>query len=118
MNFKTKTSLTLSAAALLILSACSDNSDKSSSPSEEEAAVSDTTTVSDNPNPALEDTTKTQTDTTSTPVDTTNTPADTTANTGSKVVMPEEAAEITAAITIEEEKGKGILVSNERCEWL
>lgn len=90
MNFKAKTSLTLSAAALLFLSACGD--DSSSKPVDtviEELPVTDSTQVNDNPTPG---------DSINTPADTASTtPADsipavddsTSTEPTSKIVMPD-----------------------------
>ena len=100
MYFKTKTSLTLSAAALFFMSACGgDSSSKSTEVSDD--VITDTTTV------PLPDTL--QTDTSSTLPDTTAT--DTTVK-ESKVVIPEEATDITVAINIPEETGKGLLIDD------
>ena len=113
MNFKAKTSLTLSAAALLFLSACGD--DSSSKPVDtviEELPVTDSTQVNDNPTPG---------DSINTPADTASTtPADsipavddsTSTEPTSKIVMPDEATDITPAITIPKEEGKGLLIDD------
>ena len=105
MYFKTKTSLTLSAAALFFMSACGgDSSSKSTEVSDD--VITDTTTV------PLPDTL--QTDTSSTLPDTTATDSTTTNTTvrESKVVMPEEATNITPAITIPKEEGIGLLIDD------
>ena len=53
MNFKSKASLSLSAAALLFLSACGDDSsNKSVDTNIDELPVADSVQVSDNPTPS------------------------------------------------------------------
>ena len=113
MNFKAKTSLSLSAAALLFLSACGDDSsNKSVDTVIEELPVTDPTQVNDNPTPG---------DSINTPADTASTtPADsipavddsTSTEPTSKIVMPDEATDITPAITIPKEEGKGLLIDD------
>ena len=117
MNFKTKTSIFLSAAALSFLSACGGDSSSSSTPESEEVTPADSTntptdSIPDNPLPSG--------DSTNTPADTARTPADSivtpdtssTENGGSKVVMPEEAADIQPSITLPKEEGKGLLIDD------
>lgn len=73
MNFKSKSSLALSAAALLLLNACGDKaSEQIITPIESTNAVTDSTRTPINPG----DTTTTPTDTTTVPKDTNTTPTD------------------------------------------
>ena len=111
MNFKTKTSLSLSAAALLVLSACGSDSssNKSIAPEDLPPVPADSTVTTD---PTQTDTTTIPADTVTTPVDTTTTPADTAIESGSKIVMPPEATDIVPAITIPKEEGKGLLIDD------
>ena len=105
MYFKTKTSLTLSAAALFFMSACGgDSSSKSTEVSDD--VITDTTTVP-LPDTLQADTSSTLPDTTATDSTTTNTTVR-----ESKVVMPEEATNITPAITIPKEEGIGLLIDD------
>lgn len=111
MNFKTKTSLSLSAAALLVLNACGSDSSSSKSiaPEDLPPVPADSTVTTD---PTQTDTTTIPADTVTTPVDTTTTPADTAIESGSKIVMPDEATDIVPAITIPKEEGKGLLIDD------
>ena len=113
MNFKSKASLSLSAAALLFLSACGDDSsNKSVDTNIDELPVADSVQVSDNPTPS---------DSVNTPADSASTPNDsipavddsaTTEPSGSKIVMPPEATDIVPAVTIPKEEGKGLLIDD------
>ena len=116
MNFKTKTSLTLSAAALLVLSACGSDSSSSkpNAPEDLPPVPADSTNVTDSTQtPVPADTaTTTPADTASTPADTAATPVDSVADPTSKVVIPPEATDIVAAVTIPKEEGKGLLIDD------
>ena len=116
MNFKTKTSLTLSAAALLVLSACGSDSSSSkpNAPENLPPVPADSTNVTDSTQtPVPADTaTTTPADTASTPADTAVTPVDSVAEPTSKIVMPPEATDIVAAVTIPKEEGKGLLIDD------
>ena len=103
MNFKIKTGLTLSAAALFFLSACGDDPSGPSNRNNEEVTPTDSSTVPTDSIP---------TDSIATP-DTSTTPIDTaTEVSGSKVVMPEEAAEIVPIIEIPKDTGKGLTIDD------
>ena len=98
MNFKTKSSLALSAAALLFLSACGDDSSKSAAPNEPAVNPTDSTTI---PTPL-------PTDSTTVPADSTTNPTDSSAATNPTVdpsTLPPEGP-----ITLPE--GKGLLVDD------
>lgn len=98
MNFKTKSSLALSAAALLFLSACGDDSSKSAAPNEPAVNPTDSTTI---PTPL-------PTDSTTVPTDSTTNPTDSSAATNPTVdpsTLPPEGP-----ITLPE--GKGLLVDD------
>ena len=113
MNFKAKTSLSLSAAALFFLSACGDDSSsKSVDTPIDNLPVTDSVQVNDNPTPG--DSANTPADTVSTPTDSIPAVDDSTATepSGSKVVMPPEATDIVAAVTIPKEEGKGLLIDD------
>ena len=95
MNFKAKTSLAFSAAALLFLSACGDDSNKSSAPDEVEVTPTDSTTTNTNP-----------IDSTTVRTDSTATPADTAAKDTASTTPPPDEGSITPA------QGKGLLVDD------
>ena len=107
MNFKAKSSLTLSAAALFFLSACGDSSSNKSVDTVIEELPGDSLQVP-TPEPTPADSLNTPADSTTTPGDTSN--AD--VPSGSKVVMPEEAADIVPATTIPADTGKGLLIDD------
>lgn len=101
MNFKTKTSLALSAAALLFLSACGDDSSKSAAPDEQPVVTpTDSTTT---PSPLPDNSTEIPGDSTANQTDSTATPSDTT-NKGPST-NPDEGTIITP-------QGKGLLVDD------
>ena len=94
MNFKTKTTLFLSAASLVLMAACSsDDSESISRSSVEETPVDSLNT-----------------DTPSNPSDSLENSADT--SSVRKPVMPEEASDIKASITIKEDYSKGLLIDD------
>ena len=109
MNFKAKTSLTLSAAALLFLSACGDDSSSKAVDTVIEELPKDSLQIP-NTDPTPADTLNNRADSVDTPIDTIPTSEDTPSE--SKVVMPEEAAEIVPVITIPADSGKGILIDD------
>ena len=98
MNFKTKSSLALSAAALLFLSACGDDSSKTAAPDEPAVNPTDSTTI---PTPL-------PTDSTTVPADSTANPTDSSAATNPTVDPSTLPAE--GPITLPE--GKGLLVDD------
>lgn len=98
MNFKTKSSLALSAAALLFLSACGDDSSKTAAPDEPAVNPTDSTTI---PTPL-------PTDSTAVPADSTANPTDSSAATNPTVDPSTLPAE--GPITLPE--GKGLLVDD------
>ena len=101
MNFKTKTSLALSAAALLFLSACGDDSSKSAAPDEQPVITpTDSTTT---PTPLPNDSTRIPADSTANQPDSTATPSDTTNKEPS--ANPNEGTIVTP-------QGKGLLVDD------
>ncbi|OWV25030.1 endoglucanase [Fibrobacter sp. UWB1] len=98
MNFKTKSSLALSAAALLFLSACGDDSSKTAAPDEPAVNPTDSTTI---PTPL-------PTDSTTVPTDSAANPTDSSAATNPTVDPSTLPAE--GPITLPE--GKGLLVDD------
>ena len=101
MNFKTKSSLALSAAALLFLSACGDDSSKSAAPDEQPVInPTDSTTT---PTPLPNDSTRIPADSTANQPDSTVTPSDTTNKEPS--TNPNEGTIVTP-------QGKGLLVDD------
>ena len=101
MNFKTKSSLALSAAALLFLSACGDDSSKSAAPDEQPVITpTDSTTT---PTPLPNDSTRIPADSTANQPDSTVTPSDTTNKEPS--TNPNEGTIVTP-------QGKGLLVDD------
>ena len=101
MNFKTKSSLALSAAALLFLSACGDDSSKSAAPDEQPViSPTDSTTT---PTPLPNDSTRIPADSTANQPDSTVTPSDTTNKEPS--TNPNEGTVVTP-------QGKGLLVDD------
>ena len=101
MNFKTKSSLALSAAALLFLSACGDDSSKSAAPDEQPVITpTDSTTT---PTPLPNDSTRIPADSTANQPDSTVTPSDTTNKEPS--TNPNEGTVVTP-------QGKGLLVDD------
>ena len=109
MNFKAKTSLTLSAAALFFLSACGDDSSSKAVDTVIEEIPGDSLQVpTTDPTPG--DSLGNRADSVDTPIDTISTPEETPS--GSKVVMPEEAADIVPVITIPADTGKGLLIDD------
>ena len=102
MNFKTKTSLSVSAAALLFLCACGDDASKSAAPDEQVITPTDSTRTDPIPTPNDSSTTV-PTDSTVAPTDSTATPADTTVKDPS--TNPAEG-------TITPATGKGLLVDD------
>lgn len=103
MNFKLKTGLTLSAAALFFMSACGD--DSSSNPSNKGPENGVPTDSLDVPTDSI------PTDTIPTDSIPTDSIPQGTENV-SKVVMPEEAADIVASIEIPKDTGKGLTIDD------
>ena len=105
MNFKLKTGLTLSAAALFFMSACGDDSSSNASNRDPEGGTpADSLEVPADSIP-----------TDSIPADsipTDSIPQDTVDPNASKVVMPEEAADIVASIEIPKDTGKGLTIDD------
>ncbi len=101
MNFKTKSSLALSAAALLFLSACGDDSSKSAAPDEQPVInPTDSTTT---PTPLPNDSTRIPADSTANQPDSTVTPSDSTIK--DSPTNPNEGTVVTP-------QGKGLLVDD------
>ena len=101
MNFKTKSSLALSAAALLFLSACGDDSSKSAAPDEQPVInPTDSTTT---PTPLPNDSTRIPADSTANQPDSTVTPSDSTIK--DTPTNPNEGTVVTP-------QGKGLLVDD------
>ena len=101
MNFKTKSSLALSAAALLFLSACGDDSSKSAAPDEQPVInPTDSTTT---PTPLPIDSTRIPADSTANQPDSTVTPSDSTIK--DTPTNPNEGTVVTP-------QGKGLLVDD------
>ncbi len=117
MNFKAKTSLSLSAAALLFLSACGDDSSNKSVDTVIEELPGDSLQVPNTDSTPADSLNTPAADSVETPIDTiSSTPEDTTSKDTStkvsKVVMPEEAADIVPTITIPVDTGKGLLIDD------
>ena len=108
MNFKLKTGLTLSAAALFFLSACGDDPSSPSGKTPDETVPSDSLNVPTDSIPGGDPLPGDSISNT----DSTTVPTDSIVEKVSKVVMPEEAADITPIITIPSDTGKGLLIDD------
>ncbi|WP_407457964.1 cellulase family glycosylhydrolase [Fibrobacter sp.] len=108
MNFKAKTSLTLSAAALLFLCACGDDSSKSSAPDDTDITPTDSTTNNNTPG---DNKTEVPSDSSATPADSSATPADSAATPAdSNTTVDPSTLPAEGPITLP--TGKGLLLDD------